>query len=746
MTNSNPARALVFAAVCAFALLSAGASVATTESIVVGTSGLPWEGGGGEIPATVILDDRNVDETNTPGGVIDFDLLDRPGWIFPQQADTSDNILLGVVDRGGQVFTPLPSYRTLEGNFPNMYDGDGNTALEVKAQSAGSSAGAFGLIMQFDLGSVFGVNRFRFFPRNAAEDYPSPAFPNQREFIKGYELFINDGTPESVLEGSLVWETIALEGQNEEAVVDLRIPTQFVRHIRLKSLSSVGFEIAEMQVFSDGFVPQATYVSNVFDFGERAILGNIRWVQEQLGDPDRSQVNIQTRSGNDPDPVEYTRIGVQPSGRVVRRGATVEDIPIDAPWKPASGVEDAGLSSLIETVLDNPEGDGRESLLTFNNLSLEERQSITLDNASYFGLDQDARSAIRDDLTNWSAWSPPYALNGVVDEATLEDAAAGLPIVTSGTRRYFQFRIGFANETFDSATGVGALAFDISRPVFADSLLAEIFPRSAILGEETAFTYAVLYTSRGSDLGFGSLRITTPLQTRSIGSVQILSADGTVRHEGDFTGLSVTDTPAAAGDFTVVENDSSSFTLAFPHIEESGTLLRVDFHSTVLRVGTRFSGEALNELDPAFGQPLEPGNAADLSSSGQTDPDTDPIGTPVLRNLFVDVPVIDKLLVNVKATPAVFSPNGDGINESVSIACDITNIARPTQLDFAIYDLSGRRIRLYSGLKSSGRFTQHWDGRNEAGDLMPPGNYIFVVALDAGTGAEKIPGLVSLAY
>ena len=746
MTTSDAARVPILAATSALVLLSAGVSRATTESVVVGASGLPWEGGGGDIPATVILDETTVDETNIPGGVIDFAPLDRSGWIFPQQADTSDNILLGVVDRGGQVFTPLPSFRTLQGNFPNMYDGDGNTALEVKALSAGSSAGAFGLIMQFDLGSVFGVNRFRFFPRNAAEDFPAPAFPNQRLFIKGYELFVNDGAPESVRDGALIWETIALEGQNEDAVVDLRIPTRFVRHIRLKSLSTVGFEIAEMQVFSDGFVPQATYVSNVFDFGERAILGNLRWTQEQLGDPDRSRVSIQTRSGNDPDPVEYTRIGMQPSGRVVRRGATVEEIPIDAPWKPASEVEDADLAALIETVLDNPEGDGRESLLTFNNLSLEDRQSITLDNASYFGLDTDARSSIRDDLTNWSAWSPPYTPDGIVGEEALEDETAGVPIVTSGTRRYFQFRIGFANETFDSATGVGGLAFDISRPVFADSLLAEIFPRSAVLGEETAFTYAVLYTSKGDDLGFGSLRITTPLQTRSMGPVQILSAAGTVRHEADFTGQSVTDTPAAKGDFTVVKNDSSGFTLAFPHVDESGTLLRVDFQSTVLRVGTRFSGVALNELDPAFGQPLEPGNAADLSQSGQTDPDTDPVGTPVSRNLFVDVPVIDELLVNVKAIPAVFSPNGDDINEFVSIACDITNIARPTQLDVAIYDLSGRRIRIYGGLKSSGRFTQQWDGRNEAGELMPPGNYIFVVALDAGTGAEKIPGVVSLAY
>ena len=110
MTTSDAARVPILAATSALVLLSAGVSRATTESVVVGASGLPWEGGGGDIPATVILDETTVDETNIPGGVIDFAPLDRSGWIFPQQADTSDNILLGVVDRGGQVFTPLPSF------------------------------------------------------------------------------------------------------------------------------------------------------------------------------------------------------------------------------------------------------------------------------------------------------------------------------------------------------------------------------------------------------------------------------------------------------------------------------------------------------------------------------------------------------------------------------------------------------------------------------------------------------------
>ena len=131
-------------------------------------------------------------------------------------------------------------------------------------------------------------NRFKFFPRNADPDFLAPDFQFQDDFMKGYEIFVNDGQPESRREGSLIWETVAFDGQNLEAVGEAKIPTRFVRFLRLKSLTSADFEIAEFQVFSEGFVPQAVFISNIFDFGERVLLGNLRWVQEQVGDPSRS--------------------------------------------------------------------------------------------------------------------------------------------------------------------------------------------------------------------------------------------------------------------------------------------------------------------------------------------------------------------------------------------------------------------------------------------------------------------------
>ena len=206
-----------------------------------GEGGLSWESGGGEIPALVILDAATVDQSNSPGGVIDFAPFERAYWIFPQQADTTDNILIGVnsKERGGSVITPIPSFRFLEADFPQMFDDDGNTALELKSSGTGGT-GAFGLLIEFDLGAIFGVNRFKFFPRNADPAFPAPDFQSQDDFLKGYEIFVNDGQPESRREGSLIWETVAFEGQNQEAVVDVRIPTRFVRFLRLKSLTAAG--------------------------------------------------------------------------------------------------------------------------------------------------------------------------------------------------------------------------------------------------------------------------------------------------------------------------------------------------------------------------------------------------------------------------------------------------------------------------------------------------------------------------
>lgn len=733
-----------------FAALGALSAPVDAELEVVqlgGEGGLSWESGGGAIPALVILDPATVDQSNTPGGVIDFAPVERAHWIFPQQADTTDNILIGVnsKERGGSVFTPIPSFRFLEADFPQMFDDDGNTALAVKSSGTGGT-GAFGLLIEFDLGAIFGVNRFKFFPRNADPAFPAPDFQSQDDFLKGYEIFVNDGRPESRREGSLIWETVAFEGQNQEAVVDVRIPTRFVRFLRLKSLTAADFEIAEFQVFSEGFVPQAVYISNVFDFGDPALLGRLRWIEEQVGDPARSRVQVRTRSGDDPQPVEFTRVGKQSSGRVEQRGDTVFDIPINAPWKRAEEVEDGELKSLIANTLDNEAMDGREALLTFGLLPFEQRSQITLDEASYNKLASDQKSVIRDDLTNWSPWSPPYSPEGIVAPDQLPRRGAGTLIVSPSPRRYFQVMLEFFNAEVDAATGIGGVAWDVFRPVFADSLIAEILPRTAILGQATRFTYGVRVKATAQNAGFDRFEISTPLRPASIGRVEIRRPDSAAA-TADFSGSSLAALPVEQNGFSVVAVRDDGFVMAFPRIAEDEALLTVEFENAVLRLGTRFAGRALNADNAVLGQGVLAGNAADLSREDMDDPDRRAVGTLAPENLFVNVPITDELLVNVAAAPSVFTPNGDGVNERAAITYDITNIAHPTRVRLRIYDLSGRLIRtLYEGLDMSGRFPRFWDGRDDGDAAVPPGHYIFSVALDAGTGQEKRSGIVGVAY
>ena len=721
-----------------------------TRTIALGEGGEAWEQAG-DIPATVIVDARAVAVTNAPGGVINFAPQDRPGWIFPKQADTSKNILrfsgdevLPFVDktRGGSVTTPSVSFRTqLEDSFQFLYDGDETTALAIESESAGQSAGTRGLLFDFDLGAIFGVNRIRFFPTPTG----------QREFMKGYELFMNDGSPKSVSEVGLVWgEPVAREDQNEEVDVDIRFPTRFVRFIRLKSTTASPFELAEFEIFSDGFVPRATYLSNVFDLSragrdETAILGNLRWIQEKVGDPGSSRAVVRTRTGSDPDPVDYRRIGVQSSGRLeVGTGGVFEAVPIAATWKKFEDVEDSRLRALVDTLLDDPGRDGREVLFRFASLPFADRVEITLDREAYEDLDEGEQSDLRDDLTNWSPWSPTYPLEGIIDPADLGDASLGTPVQSPTPRRYFQVAIEFENETFDAATGIGALAVDVTSPAYADSLIAEIFPRSAQVGRETEFVYAVLYKSSGADAGFDRFEVQTPVPTDSIGTVELVDADGGVT-SANFTGRSLENLPVQEGEFSILGITDNRFVVGLPLVQQDSTLLKMEFRNSVLRVGTQFSGRAFNSDDPLFGQPALGGNVADLSREGIADPDDQSVGTLNARNLFVDVPVAKDLLVNVRAEPGVLTPNGDGVNDESAITYDITN-STELAVEVSIFDLSGRRVWSRAERHSSGRFHTVWDGLHDDGGVVPPGNYIFAVTLDAGTGEEKATGVVSVAY
>ncbi len=717
-------------------LLSACGAVGIGETkeliILGGAEGRPWQDGGGGIDPIIILGPQEVTNENVPGGIIDFSA--REGWIFPEKADQTDNIALQLLDRGGSVTAPTV-LTDLGKDLLKMIDNNASSAFERKS-SPGQNVRALGVVLQFDLGARFGVSRIRFFPRNADPDFLAPDFPFQDDYMRAYELFLNDGTRETLAAGLPVFTSVLLVLQNDQPVVDVQIEPQYVRYIQLKSQTTVGFEIGEFQVFGEGFVPTAEYHSDVFDLGENlALWGNLRWEEESQGDPIRSQVPISTRSGFDDSPVVFNRLRSDLDGAEV-------------PWKTAEEFDEGSEAREIVSQLDSPDLDIKRARLLYKDLPLDRKNEISLTQAEYKKLRSGNKGAVRDDLENWSAWSPPYATAGITSADNVSAGMGGVSIVSPGPRRYFQFKVDYLSEDLFSAKGIGSLSFDFSSPVLATEIVGEITPRQADLGQKTEFSLALIPDMRpGIDQGFSSLEISTPVKVDAIDRIGMSLPDGS-RLEQDFSDSDLSDLPVERGDFRIDLVEEDRFQISFPTVENSRieagqmTVLDVAFQCVVLRTGTAFSSLALSETPGEVPQRLVGGNVFDLSrASANATLIRDP------GNLVVQVAKKGDLLINVNAVPTVFTPNGDQINDSAQIHFDITDLISGANVGLRIYDLSGSMVReVYRGINQSGRFTRTWDGTDGQGNTVPPGLYIFNINLDTDGGKAEASGLIGVAY
>ena len=616
-----------------------GGWVATTavesqaqEAWIVGKGGQSWE-----TPAEVMA------------GV-----AEEAGQVLrPVNFELEDNVIRAITWKDGRTedFISESSGRiwdnaAKEGSPAIMVDGDSTTTTGNRFKDFGIDQ--TGRIFFLDLGASFPASQIRFFPSPDGRD----------DFIRSFDLSINDGRLYNK-SGTPIYESLRLIEQNREWLVDIRFPGQLLRFIKLTVRSPNPFEIAELEVHGEGFVPRSSYLSQLLELPNPVNFGELSFKATRIGDVEgagTATVTVEMRNGSDDTPLEYYRI-------------------VD-----------------LET--------GAEEVVT-----QKEFESTQVEN----------RGSIRPDLTNWSPWTEPM----VADADSVYRTTLSLP----GPRPFFQYRLAFEGTT-TNAMQVDNLAITNSPPL-ATRAVAELAlledPNPAFgtptvrAGVETTLAYDVrVDMGDPPSNGFDGLRIETSAAARFI-ALQV--GDDLVAIEPDS-----------------VREGSDDLRIYFPSnriSEGRDQRVRVIFSTRLFLFSTVFSGQLL-DTGGSLPQALAEGDAGSE------------LGTNSLRVVFeASTDVVQEFEVD----PPVITPNGDGINDEVAFTYVLIHLVQSVGSQVSVYDLSGRLVRdVVTEPVTAGRFAPTWDGKDDAGQRVPPGVYLARVNVNTATGDISRARLVQVVY
>ena len=452
-------------------------------------------------------------------------------------------------------------------------------------------------------------------------------------------------------------------------------------------LSKTVFNIAEFEIYGQGFVPVASYESALHSFGGPVNYGRLRVHTTQLGATEAATAAIQMRTGADDSPLAYFRRD-RDTGRQEEVPAAEYNTSLP---RRSLFRQDAVTGELLEEL-------DRASYL---NLPVEEQGPVR----DFF------KGDIRDDVDNWSAWSPSTQIAGT----GIVEVPIGLP----SPREFMQFRILFDG---DAANAVRIDTFQVefspglvSEAVGEVALASDPFPASGLLevagGIDTTFTYDIRTEFAAGVAGYRGVRIEAfppPI----------------------FESLQMGDPLVAVEDFEWAATESGFDVLFAPVAADNNQPLRITFRLRLLVHNTPINAYLLGagSVPP---HPIAPGNASELVGTNAT-------------NAFVTQAQPE---LQLALSTAIISPNGDGRNDAVAIDLVLSQFAADTAVAVEIFDLSGRRVRqLVSQPRAAGFYSEIWDGRDEQGGLVAPGLYLCRVGVDADFDVFAAVEPIGVAY
>ena len=561
----------------------------------------------------------------------------------------------------------------------DLLDGDPATSSKSVYKAARNQAGA---AFFWDLGAPFPINRLRFFP--------DPDDPDA--FIKAFKILVNDGETFNDINRPQ-YELLRRVEVNREMVVDIHFAPLQGRFLQLLVLSKSAFNLAEFEIYGEGFVPVASYTSQLHSFSGAVNFGAMQLhatrLQRAGSEADEApSVVLQMRTGADDTPLAYFRRD--------RDSGAQEEV------------------SLAEYSTNLP----RRAL--FRQDPETEQLLGEVDRASYVDLPVSEQGPVRDfvqgdirgDVDNWSPWSPPLT----IDSTGFFQQPVGLP----SPREFLQFRMDFAGDA-ENVMRIDSLQIEfspglVSNAVGEVALASEPQPANGVLevvgGIDTTFTYDIRTDFASAGLqGYSGLRIEAfppPV----------------------FEALQMGDPPVPVEDVTV-ESIEDGFEVFFtPVNSDNNQPLRVLFNLRLLEHNTPVNAWLLGGADVPP-HPVRPGDAVD------------DVSTAVANAFTIEA----RAGVAMRFSTSVITPNGDGRNDAASIQLVLAQFANAVDTTMEVFDLSGRRVRqLVSEQTPSGAYDETWDGRNDAGHLVPPGVYLVRVAVNSDAETFARARLVGVVY
>ncbi len=209
-----------------------------------------------------------------------------------------DNLMLGVTERFGSLVAgrdgdEIDALKVADGNFTTFEDLH-TTIFDWRKRGW----------MRVDLGSTFWLDTIRF-----------AIFRSQLgRSVVGYKLFVSDGSTQAststdAILKDLVWQEIAALERNPPAgesearyIFENHFQPRPVRHILFSNRNNeevrgpaTQVQVAEFQVYGEGFVPGAAMTTNLIDLGSSRNLTNVEWTSDE---PDGTAIEIRTRTGD----------------------------------------------------------------------------------------------------------------------------------------------------------------------------------------------------------------------------------------------------------------------------------------------------------------------------------------------------------------------------------------------------------------------------------------------------------------